>query len=257
MVKAGEQAPTQFDAAACLLCDNWRQPAGDAKSSRRKFQSHLEKHLQELAREALPLAIDGLEIKDSQEDDESDPGDATDQDAPDSETWHHTRIGLVDLGKAGRGGWLCLGPGEDREEPFELCVSDHRTLQLLTSHYKRAHAEVREVYTAYVCINCGEAKMERSCDSCIGQEPRFQPLLQASVSSSGSVTKAFVEKLEKLGGTGWEDLQRRLLSTMEKDQNELEKEKAGAENTIKESVESEGKVEAERQESYAESKKTG
>lgn len=73
MVKAGEQAVTRFDGVACLMCDKWRPPkGGEKKNSSRKFQSHMEKHMQELAREALPLAIDGLEIRDAQSDDDND-----------------------------------------------------------------------------------------------------------------------------------------------------------------------------------------
>ncbi|CAG9987039.1 unnamed protein product [Clonostachys byssicola] len=56
MVKAGEQPLTDFDQSSCRFCD-WKQT-----DSRKHFKSHVEKHLQELAREALPLSIEGLEV---------------------------------------------------------------------------------------------------------------------------------------------------------------------------------------------------
>lgn len=65
MVKACETALTTFQETACPFCDEWKPPAAE-DSHPGKFKSHLEKHLQELAREALPLAIEGLEIRDSE-----------------------------------------------------------------------------------------------------------------------------------------------------------------------------------------------
>ncbi|KAH0423237.1 hypothetical protein CcaCcLH18_12322 [Colletotrichum camelliae] len=66
MVEACERAITHFDDTACPLCNDWK-PASTTDNNSSKFRSHLAKHLQELAREALPLAIDGLEIRDDEE----------------------------------------------------------------------------------------------------------------------------------------------------------------------------------------------
>lgn len=68
MVKACETAVTTFDETSCPFCNDWRPPESEDNHSS-KLRSHLEKHLQELAREALPLAIDGLEIRDDNDDD--------------------------------------------------------------------------------------------------------------------------------------------------------------------------------------------
>lgn len=69
MIQAGEQAVTRFDEGACLLCNDWKPHRADAHNKNR-FQSHIEKHLQELARDAIPLAIEGLEVRDTQSDEE-------------------------------------------------------------------------------------------------------------------------------------------------------------------------------------------
>ncbi|KAF7555003.1 hypothetical protein G7Z17_g2495 [Cylindrodendrum hubeiense] len=62
LLKVCEKALTTFDKTVCPLCDDWNPLLTDKNNSDR-FRSHLGNHLQELAREALPLAIDGLEIR--------------------------------------------------------------------------------------------------------------------------------------------------------------------------------------------------
>lgn len=69
MIQVGEQAVTRFDEGACLLCNDWKPHRADAHNKDR-FQSHIEKHLQELARDAIPLAIEGLVVRDTQSDEE-------------------------------------------------------------------------------------------------------------------------------------------------------------------------------------------
>ncbi|KAK2030310.1 hypothetical protein LX32DRAFT_717282 [Colletotrichum zoysiae] len=62
MLKACEFPLNHFDTDSCLLCDDWRPPS-DTEGNSNKFRSHLAKHYQDLACEAIPLAIEGLEIK--------------------------------------------------------------------------------------------------------------------------------------------------------------------------------------------------
>ncbi|KAK2008317.1 hypothetical protein LZ32DRAFT_459989 [Colletotrichum eremochloae] len=62
MLKACEKPLNHFYADSCLLCDNW-SPSSETESNSNKFRSHLAKHYQDLACEAIPLAIEGLEIK--------------------------------------------------------------------------------------------------------------------------------------------------------------------------------------------------
>ena len=61
LAQAGEQAWTTFSEATCLFCDQWNEISADARN-RHTFSSHLGKHLRELAREAIPLAMDGLDV---------------------------------------------------------------------------------------------------------------------------------------------------------------------------------------------------
>ncbi|KAF6825307.1 ankyrin repeat protein [Colletotrichum plurivorum] len=62
MLKACERAITHFDKTSCSFCNEWNpQVSGDNNSN--GFRSHMARHLQELSRVALPLAIEGLEIK--------------------------------------------------------------------------------------------------------------------------------------------------------------------------------------------------
>lgn len=59
-----------FDGSACPLCTEWEPPL-DPVINMREFRRHLARHLQQISLEALPLYIEGLEIR--QEDpDESD-----------------------------------------------------------------------------------------------------------------------------------------------------------------------------------------
>lgn len=67
MIQVGEQPLTHFGEGACLLCNKWDPKGIDAHNGKR-FRSHVGKHLQELAREAIPLSIDGLEVRDSRSD---------------------------------------------------------------------------------------------------------------------------------------------------------------------------------------------
>ncbi|KAK2003846.1 hypothetical protein LX36DRAFT_565467 [Colletotrichum falcatum] len=80
MLKACEKPLNRFDTESCLLCDNWR-PSSETEGNSNKFRSHLAKHYQDLACEAIPLAIEGLEIK-AADDDDDDDDEANDDSAP-------------------------------------------------------------------------------------------------------------------------------------------------------------------------------
>ena len=70
-LKACEKSMKDFNESPCPFCNDWpsSSPTTGTHSSTR-FRSHVGKHLQELAREALPIAIEGLEIKDDQDTEE-------------------------------------------------------------------------------------------------------------------------------------------------------------------------------------------
>lgn len=60
-----------FGYGSCPLCDTW-QPVLDHGDNSQDFCKHLGQHLQQLALSSIPLVIDGLEIHDSDADEEMD-----------------------------------------------------------------------------------------------------------------------------------------------------------------------------------------
>ena len=66
-----ERPIKSFSSDDCPLCADWEPPF--TKENAKGFSRHLARHLQQLTLEALPLAIDGLEIRDASglSDDES------------------------------------------------------------------------------------------------------------------------------------------------------------------------------------------
>ncbi|GKT62224.1 ankyrin repeat protein [Colletotrichum tofieldiae] len=85
MLKACEKAVTHFDKDSCLLCDKW-SPLTETDGNSNSFRSHLAKHFQELACEAIPLAIEGLEIRDVNSDDDPAISDDDEQSTPSEDT---------------------------------------------------------------------------------------------------------------------------------------------------------------------------
>ncbi|CAG7566372.1 unnamed protein product [Fusarium equiseti] len=58
-----ERPIKSFGSNSCPLCTDWEPPS--MKENAKSFSRHLARHLQQLALEALPLAIDGLEVRDA------------------------------------------------------------------------------------------------------------------------------------------------------------------------------------------------
>ncbi|KAF5716303.1 hypothetical protein FMUND_6421 [Fusarium mundagurra] len=58
-----ERPIKSFASHSCPLCADWEPTS--TKENAKSFSRHLARHLQQLALEALPLAIDGLEIRDA------------------------------------------------------------------------------------------------------------------------------------------------------------------------------------------------
>lgn len=58
-----ERPIKSFSSDSCPLCADWEPPS--TRDNVRSFSRHLARHMQQLALEALPLAIDGLEIGDA------------------------------------------------------------------------------------------------------------------------------------------------------------------------------------------------
>ncbi|KAJ4013726.1 hypothetical protein NW766_005965 [Fusarium irregulare] len=71
IIETCERPVRSFVSDSCPLCADWEPPS--TKENAKSFSRHLARHLQQLALEALPLAIDGLEIRDASglSDDES------------------------------------------------------------------------------------------------------------------------------------------------------------------------------------------
>ncbi|KAM0425998.1 hypothetical protein ACHAPT_008627 [Fusarium lateritium] len=62
ILEACQCPPKRIDSSGCLLCDDWDPPAADSKNVK-EFCRHLARHQQMLALEALPISIEGLELK--------------------------------------------------------------------------------------------------------------------------------------------------------------------------------------------------
>lgn len=61
---------TRFEDVACPMCDEWPPRPRGTTHAQDRFRSHMGKHFQDLARGAIPLAIDGLEVRDDKDDDD-------------------------------------------------------------------------------------------------------------------------------------------------------------------------------------------
>ncbi|KAH9235899.1 hypothetical protein K456DRAFT_51233 [Colletotrichum gloeosporioides 23] len=59
---ACERPKTEFDCHSCPFCDSW-DPVVTQPDRSKAFFRHLARHLQQIALEALPLYIEGLEVK--------------------------------------------------------------------------------------------------------------------------------------------------------------------------------------------------
>lgn len=252
MVKAGEQTVIRFDDITCLICDKWHpQKGGDAKASSRKFQSHMEKHMQEIAREALPLAIDGLDIRDAQssgDDDDNDeeeggsresaPHEATSGDPdegtasavitpkPLSNDWISMQIGVCASPTTASKPhvdtslnliWWCLGPGADG---ITSCGSEHRNEVLLASHYNEMHAECSKPFTVFECLACGEEKQDKFCETCWDKNPLFDSKLYGSVLLDEPQI-AFFQKMADKGINARKEILGNIFPTLRGDDGEL------------------------------------
>lgn len=169
MVEACEKAITHFDDIACPLCNDWK-PASTAANNFSKFRSHLAKHLQELAREALPLAIDGLEIREEMSDTES--GSTDDSGSTFSVPDLAYMVPYAKLIKDDQR-WRCLVGGSSGlclmsfSRPTESRVHADE----FRMHADVAHPElkVRKVVSLSVCPECDKVLATTKCDDCTGQ----------------------------------------------------------------------------------------
>ncbi|KAK1655853.1 hypothetical protein BDP81DRAFT_10968 [Colletotrichum phormii] len=160
MVKTLEKPLSNFVEGSCLLCDDW-SPLGRLENNSNKFRSHLAKHFQVLACEAIPLTIEGLEIKDT-----IDEGDATLSEHDDDS---ETSVGassqsLLFTGKfTGNGMLECVLPARDSGNIFRYTVLSE---QDLASHLRDCHAEVAtsEWVSIYVCQKCHQIPHGAQCD---------------------------------------------------------------------------------------------
>ncbi|KAK1596935.1 uncharacterized protein LY79DRAFT_600893 [Colletotrichum navitas] len=122
MLKACEKPLNHFDTESCLLCDNWR-PSSETGGNSNNFRSHLAKHYQDLACEALPLAIEGLEIK---------AADVIDDDSTPSDDDEHSTTGEEMNG---------LPPKEPVQCEWDDCGRWFPRLAELNKHFVKDHLE--------------------------------------------------------------------------------------------------------------------
>ncbi|KAF4443219.1 ankyrin repeat protein [Fusarium austroafricanum] len=71
LLKACEEPQFKFDSSACPLCSEWNPPLPGADNAKEFFR-HLAQHQQQIALEALPLYIEGLQVKDPYASEQSD-----------------------------------------------------------------------------------------------------------------------------------------------------------------------------------------
>lgn len=204
MVKAGEQAVTRFDGVPCLLCEKWPPPkGGDATTSSRKFRSHMEKHMQELAREALPLAIDGLDIRDSQSDEDDEDGDDDDVDsekAVDVESQAIQHVEFLEIAvsdpisyRPGESNpmemeWTCLAP---RGDGTTCCLVKHVGTRLLMEHYTESHTPCSQPDIMYQCLACEKTTVRKHCPHCLDSAVYFGPILCAQAYLQESLVESY------------------------------------------------------------------
>lgn len=62
MLEACQCAPKSIGSEGCPLCDEWAPPAVESQNVN-EFCRHLARHQQMLALEALPISVEGLELK--------------------------------------------------------------------------------------------------------------------------------------------------------------------------------------------------
>jgi hypothetical protein len=81
LVEACERPIKTFETASCPLCTDWKPLT--TEDNAKNFSRHLARHLQQLALEALPLAVQGLEIQYPDEEDDEGEVDSNESDAED------------------------------------------------------------------------------------------------------------------------------------------------------------------------------
>lgn len=201
MLKACEKALTYFDKASCPFCNDWNpQASGDNNSNR--FRSHVSKHLQELSREALPLAIEGFEIKkekgqtetESDDDEEinkeimNDPGNALE--APDDH-WFPLAKYIEEENH-----WTCLYPTDQMCSSFCSSKFPSDSPNGLTSgflgHIRAMHPELHVTKSSLLrlcqtcadalgdtldCQRCNQQELFRGTDSWVFSYIRYNPWL--------------------------------------------------------------------------------
>ncbi|KAF5686214.1 ankyrin repeat [Fusarium denticulatum] len=77
ILEACKRPTKQTDISGCILCDEWAPPAVESQNMK-EFCRHLARHQQMLALEALPIAVEGLEVSasDLEGNENEDPEDA-------------------------------------------------------------------------------------------------------------------------------------------------------------------------------------
>ena len=74
VLKGCERPITVFDSSACVFCAEWNPLPAEGSNAKQFFQ-HLARHQQQIALEALPLYIEGLEVREEKSSEASDGSD--------------------------------------------------------------------------------------------------------------------------------------------------------------------------------------
>jgi hypothetical protein len=96
-----------FTEGSCPFCENWNPSDSPASANLKQFRSHLGSHLREIAREAIPIAIEGLEVVEDEEDDEVSSSSSDEASSDDSSGDEHDK--------------------DDQEEPVSKSEPDEET----------------------------------------------------------------------------------------------------------------------------------
>lgn len=201
MLRACEKALTDFDETSCLLCDDWNPPTR-AESNSNRFRSHMAKHLQELACEAIPLALEGLEIGDAENE-----ADSVSSLSSHSSVGIDQFIGLEQIYVARPtmpgGGWRCVTPSGQANR---LCQSKFSDIQSLYGHFEDIHVKPGTsiddyLFTAnlYVCQTCNRRDTECACGVSAKQlvEWTFFTTKPVDVRRTHTIIEMILRKLER------------------------------------------------------------
>jgi hypothetical protein len=124
-----------FAEDACPFCVKWTTSIGSASANRKRFRSHLGNHLQQIAQEAIPLSIEGLEIIEDEESEEDYDYSTASDDSGDSQD-----PGVLEEAAS----HVNLGVGTDSEQPSGDSQPPSTAEQVSTHSTSQEHSRAQE-----------------------------------------------------------------------------------------------------------------